>query len=81
MLCVVAAIAVGVAASVASANKPVRGCTQNYSLDPVDANDPVQVFIDKNVDGFICNRSLPVGNGNGSDRGPNGVDNTTNYSG
>ena len=82
MLCVVAAIAVGVAASVASANKPVRGCTQNYTLTPVDQTDPIQVSVDKNVDGNICVRTVPVGNGTPSnDRGPNQVDNTTNYTG
>ena len=81
MLCVVAAIAVGVAASVASANKPVRGCPQNFTLDPVNTGDPIQVFIDRNGDGFICNKSVPVGNGNGVDKTTNGVDNTSNASG
>jgi hypothetical protein len=81
MLCVVGAIAVGVAASVAGAAKPARGCTQNYTLDPVNTSDPVQVSIDKNGDGLICNKSVPVGNGNGVDKTTNGVDNTSNASG
>jgi len=82
VLCVLAAITVGVTASIASADKPVRGCTQNYTLTPVDQTDPIQVSVDKNVDGNICVRTVPVGNGTPTnDRGPNQVDNTTNYTG
>jgi hypothetical protein len=82
VLCILAAITVGVTASIASADKPVRGCTQNYTLTPVDQTDPIQVSVDKNVDGNICVRTVPVGNGTPpNDRGPNFVDNTTNYTG
>jgi len=82
ILALVAAITVGVVASVASADKPVRGCTQNYTLTPIDPTDPIQVSVDKNVDGNICVRPLPAGNGIGApDKAPNKVDNTTNYTG
>ena len=82
ILAVVAAITVAVAASVASADKPVRGCTQNYTLTSIDNTDPVQVSVDKNGDGNICVRPLPAGNGSGApDKAPNKVDNTTNYGG
>jgi hypothetical protein len=48
----------------------------------VDQTDPIQVSVDKNVDGNICVRTVPVGNGTPTnDRGPNQVDNTTNYTG
>jgi len=74
MLCVVAAIAVGVAASVAGATKPARGCTKWYTLPPATtAND---FAADKNGDGVICVNQ--VATGNGSDGHLNVVDNTTN---
>jgi hypothetical protein len=79
MLCVVAAIAVGVAASVAGAKKPARGCTKWYTLTPVDVNDPIQVLTDKNGDEQIC-----VGEsqrGNGAQHEDNYVDNTSNSQG
>jgi len=82
LLCVLAAITVGVTASIANADKPKRGCTQNYAPAAVDQNDPIEVFVDRNGDGTICVRTVPVGNGTPTnDRGPNQVDNTTNYTG
>ena len=76
MLCVVAAIAVGIAASVASANKPTRGCTKYYTLTPATtAND---LAADKNGDTLICLSQVETGNG--SDGHDNVVDNTTNSS-
>ena len=81
ILLVVAATAVLVAASVASADKPARGCTQNYTLTPVDQSNPTQVATDKNGDQLICSRPVPAGTGNGTSQTPNLVDNTTNYSG
>ena len=53
MLCVVAAIAVGIAASVASANKPIRGCTKNYGT-PTPATTANDMAADKNGDGLVC---------------------------
>ena len=82
VLAVVAAIPVGVAAGTASADKPVRGCTQNYTLIPVDQSDPVQVAVDKNVDQQICVKDTPVGGGTGTgNSGFNWVDNTSNSQG
>lgn len=77
MLCVVAAIAVGVAATVASANKPVRGCTKFYGT-PTPASTPEDHAADKNGDGLVC--LSQVATGNGSDGHYNVVDNTTNSS-
>jgi hypothetical protein len=77
MLCVVAAIAVGIAASVASANKPIRGCTKNYGT-PTPATTANDMAADKNGDGLVC--FSQVATGNGSDGHLNVVDNTTNSS-
>ena len=74
MLCVVAAIAVGIAAGVASANKPVRGCTKYYVKTP--ATTASDLAADKNKDGLVC--LSQVATGNGSDGHYNVVDNTTN---
>jgi hypothetical protein len=54
MFCLVAATAVGVAASVANAGQPQRACSKYYSLIQVDPNVAVQVVTDKNTDGLVC---------------------------
>jgi hypothetical protein len=81
ILLVVAATAVMVAANVASADKPIRGCTQNYVLTAVNPSSSAQVATDRNGDGWLCSRLVPSGGGNGSGQPPNIVDNTSNYSG
>jgi hypothetical protein len=82
VLAVVAAIPVGVAAGTASADKPIRGCTQNYTLAPINPSDPIDVAVDKNGDQQVCVRDTPVGGGTGTgNSGSNEVDNTTNSQG
>jgi hypothetical protein len=82
ILAVLAAITVAVAAGTASADKPIRGCPQNYALIPVDQSDPVQVAVNKNGDQQICVKDTPVGDGTGTgNSGSNWVDNTSNSQG
>jgi len=54
VLGVVALIAVGVAASVASADKPANGCSTNYALTPVDPGNIAMVHQDHNGDGWVA---------------------------
>jgi hypothetical protein len=42
----------------ALANKPARGCTENFTLD-VTSNHPGSEAIDKNGDGMICFKPIP----------------------
>ena len=82
ILAVLAAMTIAVAAGTASADKPIRGCTQNYTLTPINPLDPIQVAVDKNGDQQICVRDTPVGGGTGTgNSGSNEVDNTTNSQG
>ena len=57
----------------ALANKPARGCTENFTLD-VTSNHPGSEAIDKNGDGMICFKPIPSSGGT-----VNVIDNTSNH--
>ena len=57
---VISASILGIAAQPAAADKPVRGCPNDFELVKVNRNDPVDVAVDLNGDGKICEKPIPA---------------------
>ena len=58
---VISASILSFAAQPAAADKPVRGCPNDqFVLVPVDPSDPVDVAVDLNGDGRVCEKPIPA---------------------